>query len=313
MTTKEFGEDMAGEQRMGRAEWALLLILSFLWGASFFFYKLLVTLGPLTVVLGRMGFAAIAMNLILIARGGRLPALKNWGPFFVMAALGNVLPFAMFAYSERHITSGLASIINATTPIFTVIVAHYWTHNEKLAWNKAVGVVLGLLGVTIVIGPSALSDLGGKGVLGELACLVASISYGFAGVYGRRFSGQSLFSVVTAQMTAATLLVIPLAAIFEQPWSIPMPDTTVWSALLGIALASTVLAYLIYFHILAKAGATNISLVTFLVPVSAVFLGILFLGESLSTGAVIGMLVMGLGLAAIDGRPLNWLRRLATA
>lgn len=298
---------MAGPH-MGRLEWALLLILSLLWGASFFFYKLLVTLGPLTVVLGRMGFAALAMNLILLVRGGRLPALKDWSPFFVMAALGNVFPFAMFAFSERHITSGLASIINATTPIFTLIVAHFWTHNEKLAWNKALGVVLGLIGVTIVIGPSALDDLG-SGLLGELACLAASISYGFAGVYGRRFAGLSLFSIVTAQMTAATILVAPLAAVFEHPWTLPMPNTTVWGALLGIALLSTVLAYFIYFHILAKAGATNISLVTLLVPVSAVFLGMVFLGENLSAGAVTGMIVMALGLAAIDGRPLSWFRR----
>ncbi len=300
---------MPNGQTMGRLEWALLLILSLFWGASFFFYKLLVTLGPLTVVLGRMGIAAVVMNILLFARGKRLPPLSQWGPFFVMAALGNVLPFAMFAYSERHITSGLASIINATTPIFTVIVAHYWTHNEKLGWNKAVGVVLGLVGVTIVIGPSALSDLGGKSIFGELACLIASISYGFSGVYGRRFSGQSLFSIVTAQLTAATILVVPLAAIFEQPWTNPMPTATVWAALFGIALASTVLAYLIYFHILAKAGATNISLVTFLVPVSAVFLGMLFLGEGLGANTVGGMLVMGLGLAAIDGRPIAFLRR----
>jgi drug/metabolite transporter (DMT)-like permease len=294
---------------MGRLEWALFLLLSFLWGASFFFYKLLVSLGPLTVVLGRMGIAALVMNILLKARGERLPPISQWGPFFLMASLGNVLPFAMFAYSERHISSGLASIINATTPMFTVIVAHYWTHNEKLAWNKAIGVVCGLAGVTIVIGPSVIGDLGGKGLLGEMACLLASISYGFAGVYGRRFSGQSLFAVVTAQMTAATILVLPLAAIFEQPWTMAMPGYTVWGALIGIALASTVLAYLIYFHILAKAGATNISLVTFLVPVSAVLLGVAFLGETISVQTLAGMLVIGLGLAAIDGRPLAWLRR----
>jgi len=299
------------EQRMGQTEWALFLLLSLLWGASFFFYKLLVPLGPLTVVLGRMGIAAAAMNLILFARGGRLPPLRQWGPFFIVAALNNVFPFAMFAYSERHISSGLASIINAMTPIFTVLVAHIWTHNEKLAWNKGVGVLCGLVGVAILMGPQVLSGLGGASVLGQLACLAATISYGFGGVYGRRFSGQSLSAIVTLQMTAATLLAIPLAAIFEQPWNAPMPSLTVWVALGGIALLSTVLAYLIYFHILAKAGATNISLVTFLVPVSAVFLGVVFLGEAVSGRALAGMAVIGLGLAAIDGRPLGWLRRRA--
>jgi len=294
---------------MGRTEWALFLILSLFWGASFFFYKVLVTLGPFTVVLGRMGIAAVAMNLILLARRERLPPWRQWGPFFVIAALNNVVPFALFAYSERHITSGLASIINAMTPIFTVLVAHVWTHNEKLAWNKAAGIGFGFAGVTLLIGPAALRGLGNQDLLVELACLLATICYGFAGVYGRRFSGQSLFGVVTTQLTAATILVAPLALVIEQPWTLPMPGLGVWGALLGIALASTVAAYLIYFHILAKAGATNISLVTFLVPVSALILGALFLGESVSIRAMTGMLIIGLGLAAIDGRPFQWLRR----
>ena len=299
---------------MGRLEWALMLVLSFLWGASFFFYKVLAgEMGPFTVVLGRMGISAIVMNLILVSRGERLPPLKRWGPYFIMAALNNVLPFALFAYSERHITSGLASIINAMTPIFTVLVAHWWTHNEKLSANKIAGVVCGLAGVSILIGPSALGDIGGKNVLDELACLAATISYGFAGVYARRFSGQPLIRIVTMQMTAATIMAAPLAAFVEQPWMSPMPCLAAWSAVAGIAILSTVLAFLIYFHILAKAGATNISLVTFLIPISGVLLGVAFLGESVDVGAIAGMLVIGLGLAAIDGRPLQWLRRPSAA
>ncbi len=294
---------------MGRTEWALFLLLALFWGASFFFYKLLVTLGPFTVVLGRMGIAAVAMNIILAVRGERLPPWRQWGPFFVIAALNNVVPFALFAYSERHISSGLASIINAMTPIFTVLVAHVWTHNEKLAWNKAAGIGFGFAGVALLLGPSALAGIASQDLWGELACLLATICYGFGGVYGRRFSGQSLFAVVTAQLTAATVLVAPFALLIERPWGLPMPDFGVWGALLGIALASTVAAYLIYFHILAKAGATNISLVTFLVPVSAVILGAVFLGESVNARAIGGMLIIGLGLAAIDGRPFQWLRR----
>lgn len=296
-------------QHMGRKEWALFLMLSLLWGASFLFYKFLVSLGPLTVVLGRMGIAATAMNLILALRGQRLPPLRHWGPFFVMAALGNVFPFAMFAFSERHIDAGLAAILNATTPIFTVIVAHFWTHNEKFAWNKGLGVVCGLIGVAILMGPEARSGFASGSFWGQMACIAASIAYGFAGVYGKRFSGMSLPTLVTAEFTAATILVAPMALLAEQPWTLPMPGLSVWGALLGIALASTVLAYLIYFHILAKAGATNISLVTLLVPVSAVMLGAIFLGERLSLSTASGMLVIGLGLAAIDGRLLRRFRR----
>lgn len=295
---------------MGRLEWALMGVLSLFWGASFFFYKVLVAeLGPFTIVFGRMAIAALVMNVYLRLSGGKLPAWRDWGPFFVFAAINNVVPFALIAYGETHISSGLASIINGMTPIFTVVVAHYWTHNEKLSWNKVAGVGLGFAGVVLLIGPDALAGLGNADLLGELACLAATVSYGFAGVYGKRFVGRSLAQVSTAQMNAATVLVIPFAAIIEHPWTLPVPTLGVWSALFGIALVSTVLAYLIYFHILAKAGATNISLVTFLVPVSAVLMGVFFLGESVNANAVGGMLAIGLGLAAIDGRPWRWLTR----
>lgn len=306
---------MAGDQRMGRLEWALLLVLSLFWGASFLFYRVLAPeVPPFTVVFGRVGLAAIVLNIVLLARGGRLPSrAAEWRSYFVMAALNNVVPFALFAYGEKHISSGLASILNAMTPIFTVLVAHWATHNEKLSWNKAAGVAFGFAGVVILIGPGALEDIGGKNVLGELACLGATVCYGFGGVYSKRFAGQPLIRVVTAQVTASSLLTLPLAAAIEQPWTIPMPSIAAWGSLIGIAMLSTVVAYLMYFHLLAKAGVTNISLVTFLIPASAVLLGVVLLGESVDAGALLGMLVIGFGLAAIDGRPLQWLRRLATA
>jgi drug/metabolite transporter (DMT)-like permease len=298
-------------QTMGRREWALFAILSLLWGASFFFYKVLVSeLGPFTIVFGRVLIAALVLNVLLLARGEKLPAtFAEWRGYLVMAALNNVIPFALIAYGEKQISSGLASIINAMTPIFTVLVAHWATHNEKLSWNKAAGVGLGFAGVIILIGPSALNDIGGGNMIGELACLAATISYGFGGVYSRRFAGQPLIKVVGTQMTAATLLVVPLAALFEQPWTLPMPSLSLWGALFGIALLSTVVAYLLFFRILARSGATNTSLITFLLPISAVLLGVAFLGEQISTSAIAGMLVIGLGLAAIDGRPLQWLKR----
>jgi len=301
---------MTAGYAMGRLEWALFVALSFFWGASFFFYKVLVAaLGPFTIVLGRMGIAAVIMNLILLARGEKLPPRREWGAYGLMALLCNVIPFSLFAYGEQTISSGLASIINAMTPIFTVLVAHFWTHNEKLAWHKAAGVLCGLAGVTILMGPSAFAC--DNTLIGQLACLGSTISYGFGGVYGKRFSGQSLSVVVTAQLTAATILVAPLALAVEHPWTLPMPGLPIWGALFGIALVSTVLAYLIYFHILAKAGVTYISLVTFLIPVSGLFLGTVFLNETVSATDLAGMAVIALGLAAIDGRPYAWLRRTA--
>jgi drug/metabolite transporter (DMT)-like permease len=157
------------------------------------------------------------------------------------------------------------------------------------------------------MGPSAFA---GNSIIGELACLCSTVSYGFGSVYSKRFSGRSLFVVVTAQLTAATVLVAPLALVFEHPWTLAMPDVQVWSALIGIAVVSTVLAYLIFFHILNKAGATYISLVTFLIPVSGLFLGTVFLNETVAPTDLAAMAVIALGLAAIDGRPFLWLRRI---
>jgi drug/metabolite transporter (DMT)-like permease len=296
---------------MGRTEWILLVALSAIWGASFFFYKVLVgELPPFTIVLGRAALAAILLNVLLVARGQRLPTDAGlWSQFFVIGVLNNVLPFSLIVLGETRISSGLASILNATTPIFALIAAHFLTANEKLNWGKALGVVLGLVGVAILLGPKALGHSGGSDIAGEAFCLAAAVSYAFAGIYGRRFRASSPLVVATGQLTASALLLAPLAAI-EAPWRLPGPSIAATSALIALAVLRTALAYLIYFRILARAGATNILLVTLLAPVSAVLLGALFLHEDIGPRAIAGMAVIALGLAAIDGRALRWLMRL---
>ena len=297
--------------RMGPAEWTLLLMLSALWGGSFFFFKLLVeTLPPFTIVLGRVGIAAVALNLYLLARRDPMPtAPATWGAFLVMGLLNNVVPFTLIVFGETRISSGLASILNATTPVFGVLTAHVLTANEKLTWRRGAGVLFGFAGVAVLIGPDALAGLGTQDLAGEFACLAAAFIYGLAGLYGRRFKGIPPLKVATGQITASTLVLLPLAALIDRPWTLPMPDGTTWAALIGIALLSTALAYMLYFRILAVAGATNLLLVTFLLPISALLLGWLALGERLAPGAVPGMIMIGLGLACIDGRLLGLFRR----
>jgi drug/metabolite transporter (DMT)-like permease len=150
-----------GLPRMGASEWILLIILSILWGGSFFFFKVLVdVLPPVTVVLGRVGLAAIALNLLVLARGDFMPSsVRLWRQFFAMGMLNNVIPFTLIVLGETRIASGLASILNATTPLFTVIAAHFLTTSERLTWAKIAGVLFGFLGVAVLIGPDALSGL----------------------------------------------------------------------------------------------------------------------------------------------------------
>ena len=272
---------------MGAREWILLLILFVLWGGSFFFFKILVDqVPPFSVVLGRVGLAAGALNLFLVAKGDPMPSTRRlWRQFFVTGTLNNVVPFTLIAFGETRIASGLASILNATTPLFTLIAAHFLTAAERLTWAKAVGVLLGFLGVAVLVGPDALSGLGRGDLLGEAACLLAALTYGFAGIYGRRFGDVPPLKVATGQITASTIILLPIAA-----------------------LLSTALAYMLYFRILAVAGATNLLLVTFLLPISALLLGMLVLGETITGRAIIGMLLIGTGLAAIDGRLWQALR-----
>jgi drug/metabolite transporter (DMT)-like permease len=299
-------------QVMGPREWAALLALSVLWGGSFFFTGVAVRALPaFTIVLVRVAVAALALNLVVRVAGLRLPRDRHaWVAFFGMGALNNALPFALLVWGQHHIASGLASILNATTPLFTVLVAHGLTRDERLSWAKGAGVMAGLAGVVVMLGPDLLRGLG-TGVVAELACLGAALSYAFAGIFGRRFRRMGIPPLLTAagQVTASSMLILPLALVVDRPWTLAMPDGSVWLALAGLGLLSTALAYILYFRILAAAGATNLLLVTFLIPVSAVLLGTVVLHERLDPRAFAGMALIGVGLAAIDGRLLPLVRR----
>ena len=288
---------------MGSAEWALLLTLSVLWGGSFFFAEVaLEALPPISVVFARVAIGVLALLALVRAAGLRLPReLGLWRAFFIMGALNNLIPFTLIVWGQTAITGGLAAILNATTPLFTVLLAHLLTRDERLTPAKLAGVVIGFLGVAVMIGPEALGGLG-VGVLAQLAVLVAALSYAFAGIYGRRFRDTPPLVTAAGQVTASSLLLCPLALAVDQPWALSMPGPTALAALLGLGLLSTAAAYVIYFRILASAGATNLLLVTFLIPVSAILLGVLVLSEQVTAPQLAGMGMIALGLAAIDGR-----------
>jgi drug/metabolite transporter (DMT)-like permease len=295
---------------MSAADWLLLIGLSLLWGGSFFFAKIAVLeLPPLTVALGRVAVAAAILLVLARATEVALPAtLAAWRPYAMMGLLNNVLPFTLLFWGQTHIPSGLAAILNATTPLFTVLVAHVATADEKLNSARLAGLAAGLAGVVVMIGPDVLGDLGAN-VLAQLACLLAAISYAFAGVYGRRFRGEPALRVAAGQLTASSVILTLPVALIDQPWMLPFPSGTAIAALVALAALSTALGYLIYFRILGRAGATNVSLVTFLIPVSAILLGMLVLGEQLAARHFAGMAAIAIGLAAIDGRAVKLFRK----
>jgi drug/metabolite transporter (DMT)-like permease len=296
---------------MSKSQWLLLLLLSVLWGGSFFFIEIALTdIDTLPLVTLRVLIAALALWLYVAYK--RLPMSYPptiWVAFLAMGLLNNVLPFILIVWGQTQISAGLAAILNATTPLFTVIAAHFLLADEKASLQKIVGVGLGFIGVIFIIGPSLISELG-LDLAAQGAVLAAAISYAFAGIYGRRFKALKINPVVTAagQVTASSLILLPISLIFFD-MNLTGVSFKSWSAILGLSLLSTAVAYILYFKLLASSGATNLLLVTFLIPVSAIALGMVFLDETLSLEQLIGMVIIGLGLIVMDGRLIKKLNR----
>jgi drug/metabolite transporter (DMT)-like permease len=291
--------------RMTPVEWVLLFILGGLWGGTFFFNAIAIPeMPPLVVILLRVALASIILWAVVLARGVRVPRDgSSWFALLVMAALNSALPFFLIAWGQVHIASGLASIMIGATPLFAVLAAHFLTTDEKMTPGKVAGVIAGMVGVVVLIGPQFLGEIG-KDLIAQLSVLGAAVCYAISAIYGRTFARRNMppMMVATGQMTMATLLLLPFALIVDRPWELANPSLQAWGAVIGLAVLSTSFAYLIFFRILARAGAINILLVNFLVPVSAILLGVFILGEILTTDQVIGMAFIALGLALIDGR-----------
>jgi drug/metabolite transporter (DMT)-like permease len=301
---------------MGPLEWGMLLFLSLLWGGSFLFIKLgLRELPPLTFVFGRVFLAALALAANLAIRRIRLPRDPAiWRAFFGMGFLNNLIPFTLLFWGETRIGGGLASILNATTPIFSIILAHLLTADEKITPQKLSGILLGFLGVVVLIGGGFVAHAG-FALPAMAACLGAAISYGMAGVFGRRFRRMGVAPALGAfgQTAASSCMMLPIALVVDRPWLLPMPGALTWASLLGLALLCTALGYILFFRILAAGGAVNSSLVTLLVPISGVLLNGLLLGERLAPAQFAGMALIAGGLLVMDGRIFGLLRRGAAA
>ncbi|MEX0921156.1 MAG: DMT family transporter [Rhodovibrionaceae bacterium] len=290
-------------------EWSLLLLLALLWSGSFFLAEIaLRELDFFSVVLGRVGPAAIALLLLVALTGQQLPRdWASWGAFMIMGLLNNAIPFGLIFWGQQSIDSGLAAILNATTPFFAVILAHLLTTDERLTPNRIGGILSGIAGVAVLVGPDALRSLGAE-TLGQFAVLGAAFSYACAGIFGRRLRSFPVSVAATGMVTCSALIALPVALVFGAPFA-ALPSTPVWAAILGLSLLSTAAAYLVYFRILATAGATNLMLVTLLLPAGALVLGMVFLNERFSWSAFAGLALILLGLLAVDGRAFRVLAR----
>jgi drug/metabolite transporter (DMT)-like permease len=303
---------MPASKRMTAHEWLLLIFLSFLWGGSFFLAEIsLREMQPLTLAFLRMAVAALALALaVAVLRLSYPRRLSTWGAFFVMGAFSSCIPFALMYYGQSHITGAHASILNATAPLFTGILAHIFTRDEKLNTRRTLGVLAGMCGVAVIVGPSAVLD-GDTQILPQAAVLGAAFCYGIAGVYGKRFWGISPVVTAFGQLVFGAVFMLPAMLLIEHPFSRPLPGLVTIAAIVALALLSTALAFIVYFRILTRAGATNAVLVTLLVPVSAILLGVVILKEIPDARQFSGMALIACGLLIVDGRALDYFRKRA--
>ena len=228
-------------------------------------------------------------------------ALPLASSFFLLALINNVIPFSLIFAGQTAMGAGLAAVLNSTPPFWTILIANAVTSDEKFSLNKVAGVLLGIAGVTVMVGPGIVASLGGP-VWAKFAMIGASLSYAFALVFARRFKSVPPVVVATGQLTASTIIMLPVVLLWSGPSGLFAASAPVWAAVFALALLSTAFAYILYFGIIGSAGATNASLLTLIVPVSAILLGFIFLGERLELFEVAGMLLIGLGLVTIDGR-----------
>lgn len=280
-------------------EFVLLLVLATLWGGSYTFIKIGVeTIPPLTLIAARTLIAGSILLLILRWRGVGMPRDPAiWRLFLVQACLNSVVPFTLIAWAERSVDAGLAAILNGTTPVFVFLITLALAPRRRPDWRKAIGVLAGLAGISLIVGMQAFAGLGEQ-VLPQLAIVLATVAYACAALFGRNFAGMDPLLPAAGSLLAGAAILLPLALVIDQPWTLASSSESLM-ALLALAVFSTALAFAIYFRLIGTLGAVGTTTVSYLrVPVG-VAIGILFLGESLSPTAWAGLILVVCGVVAM--------------
>jgi drug/metabolite transporter (DMT)-like permease len=292
---------------MTRRDWGLIVTLAILWGSGFTLIDIgLRSVPPNTLVFARMALAVPPLLLLLKIRGETLPGdFKSWEMLTIVGLLNVVVPFILFYWGMTQISTGLASILNATTPLWGVVAAHFLTRDEKATPARLIGVLFGVAGIAVMIGVDALRGMS-SGILAQIACLIATLCYALGSIYGRRFgqSGMTPLSIATGQVITSAIILLPIALFTDAPLSLPIPGMAFWLSTIAMAVFSTSLAYFLFFKLVESAGASNSLLVTFLIPIVAIILGAAFLGERFSVNQGAGVVLIAVGLVLLDGRVL---------
>jgi drug/metabolite transporter (DMT)-like permease len=289
-----------GNLRPGLArELALLLLLATLWGASYTFIKLgVATIAPITLIAARTAIAGLLLLAIMRWRGVRLPRDgATWRRFLLQACLNSVIPWTLLAWGERSVDAGLATILNSASPIFTFLLTAAVTRHEAAPPRKLFGVVAGMAGICLIVGIEAFDAVAG-GLVAELAIVAAAICYACAAIFGRNFRGLDPMAPAAGSLLAGAAFLIPASLVMERPWTMA-PSAVSVLALLGLAVVSTALAFVIYFRLIQTLGSVGTTAQAYLRVPIGVAIGVAVLGERLSPTAWIGLACVVAGVAAM--------------
>jgi drug/metabolite transporter (DMT)-like permease len=280
-------------------ELALLMGLATLWGGSYTFIKLgVATIPPVTLIAGRTLIAGLLLLLIMQWRGVRLPNdAATWRRFLFQACLNSVIPWTLIAWAERSVDAGLATILNSTSPIFTFFLTLAIARQDALSWRKLLGVVAGMAGICLIIGLQAFHGVGEQ-VVAQIAIVTATICYAGGAVFSRGFRGLDPMAPAAGSLLCGAAILLPVSAVFERPWTLA-PSMTSVLALLGLAIFSTAIAFVIYFRLIQTLGSVGTTAQAYLRVPIGVALGVLLLGETLSPTAWIGLACVVIGVAAM--------------
>jgi drug/metabolite transporter (DMT)-like permease len=299
--------DSRPQHRAIASELGLLLLLATAWGASYTFLKIAVTtIPPVTLIAGRTLIAGLLLVAIMHWRSVKMPTdRENWRRFLFQACLNSVIPWTMVAWGAQSLDAGVATILNSTAPIFTFFLTFAVTRHEAVTSQKLIGVIAGMAGICLIVGVQALAGLGQQ-LFAQIVCVAAAICYAGAAIFGRNFGKLDPMAPAAGSLLCGAAILIPFSLVVDRPWMLA-PSLDSLLALLAIAIFSTALAFVIYFRLIQTLGSVGATAQAYLRVPIGVALGVIFLGEQLSSTVWIGLVCVVVGVAAmtIPGRPLK--------